>query len=62
MLLISRKFSSVAGFQNDTMAFYKTITVRILDVMKLTATKDSQSMSVLKSYVYPVVQDVINLL
>lgn len=47
MLLISRKFSSVAVFQNDTTAFYKTTSVRILNVMKLTGTKESQS--ILKS-------------
>jgi len=49
MLLISRKISSVAVFQNDATAFYKTTSVRSLNVMKLTRTKKSQSMSILKS-------------
>lgn len=62
MLLISRKFSSVAIFQNDTTAFHKTTSIRFLNVMKLTATKESQSLSILKSYIYSLVQDVINLL
>lgn len=46
MLLISRKFSFVAIFQNTTV-FYKTTTVRILNVMK-TETTESQRMSILK--------------
>lgn len=62
MLLISRKISSVAVFQNDTTTFYKTTSIRILNIMKLTGTKESQSTQILKSQVYPVVQDIINLL
>lgn len=49
MLLIFRKFPSAAVFQNDTTAFYRTTSVRILNVMTSTETKESQSMSILKS-------------
>lgn len=49
MLLISRKFPSEAIFQNDTTAFYRTTSVRILNVMTSTETKASQRMLILKS-------------
>lgn len=49
MLLISRKFPSAAVFQNDTTAFYTTTSIRIVNVMAVTETKESQSMSILES-------------